>query len=206
MNLFCSETHENAVVYVHGKGGNAGEAAHYVPLFPDCDVIGFDYRAAAPWEAEEEFPAFFDPLFARYARVSLIANSIGAYFSLCSLASRPLSRAWFISPVTDMESLILGMMASDNVTEDALRLAGTLPSSSGEPLSWHYLAYSRRPRPAWRIPTHVLCADRDPLVPLSSLSAFPSVLVMPGGEHWFHTAEEMRFLDRWIEETRGQLG
>ena len=31
------------VVYIHGKGGNAGEAEHYKPIFKDCDVIGFDY-------------------------------------------------------------------------------------------------------------------------------------------------------------------
>ena len=33
------------VIYVHGKGGNADEANHYKPLFPDFDVIGFDYKA-----------------------------------------------------------------------------------------------------------------------------------------------------------------
>ena len=26
--------------------------------------------------------------------------------------------------------------------------------------------------------------------------------VMPGGEHWFHTDEQMRFLDDWITESR----
>ena len=24
--------------------------------------------------------------------------------------------------------------------------------------------------------------------------------MMAGGEHWFHTAEQMAFLDRWIRE------
>ena len=24
--------------------------------------------------------------------------------------------------------------------------------------------------------------------------------VMEGGEHWFHTKEQMRFLDRWMQE------
>ena len=24
--------------------------------------------------------------------------------------------------------------------------------------------------------------------------------VMPGGEHWFHTGEQMQFLDHWIRE------
>ena len=23
--------------------------------------------------------------------------------------------------------------------------------------------------------------------------------VMPGGEHWFHTEEQMRFLDNWLK-------
>ena len=37
----------------------AEEAEHYRALFPDAEVIGFDYRAQTPWEAKEEFPAFF---------------------------------------------------------------------------------------------------------------------------------------------------
>lgn len=28
---------KKAIIYIHGKGGNAGEAAHYIPLFSDCD-------------------------------------------------------------------------------------------------------------------------------------------------------------------------
>ncbi len=43
------------VVYVHGKGGSAEEAEHYSALFPDSEVLGFDYRAQTPWEARELF-------------------------------------------------------------------------------------------------------------------------------------------------------
>ena len=50
---------KNIVIYVHGKGGSAEEAEHYKPLFPDSEVIGFDYRAQTPWEAKEEFAHFF---------------------------------------------------------------------------------------------------------------------------------------------------
>lgn len=49
---------EEIVVYVHGKGGSAQEAEHYKALFPDCEVIGFDYHAQSPWEATEEFSGF----------------------------------------------------------------------------------------------------------------------------------------------------
>jgi len=50
---------EEIVVYVHGKGGSAQEAEHYKALFPNCEVIGFDYHAQSPWEATEEFSGFF---------------------------------------------------------------------------------------------------------------------------------------------------
>ena len=50
------------VVYIHGKGGNAGEAEHYQMLFPEDKVIGFDYQAETPWEAINEFPGYFQLL------------------------------------------------------------------------------------------------------------------------------------------------
>lgn len=73
---------KHIVVYVHGKGGSPAEAEHYKSLFPDSEVIGFDYRAQTPWEAKEEFPPFFAALRQRCGSLTLIANSIGA-FSRC---------------------------------------------------------------------------------------------------------------------------
>ena len=51
---------KKCVVYVHGKGGNAGEAEHYCRLFEDSEVVGFDYRADTPWEAKAVFREFFE--------------------------------------------------------------------------------------------------------------------------------------------------
>lgn len=76
---------QSLIVYVHGKGGSAEEAAHYRPLFPGSQVVGFDYHAQTPWEAREEFPAFFRRQHQRCGRLILIANSIGAFFALSSL-------------------------------------------------------------------------------------------------------------------------
>ena len=39
-----------AILYVHGRGGSAGEAEHYKPLFPGCEVIGLNYTGTAPWK------------------------------------------------------------------------------------------------------------------------------------------------------------
>lgn len=123
------------VVYVHGKGGSAEEAEHYSTLFPDSEVLGFDYRAQTPWEAREEFPRFFAAQRARSGRLTLIANSIGAYFSLLSLDETLVDAAYLISPVVDMEKLIGRMMTWANVTERELVERQQIPTAFGETLS-----------------------------------------------------------------------
>ncbi len=37
---------KNAIIYVHGKGGNAEEANRYKQFFDDSfEIIGFDYKS-----------------------------------------------------------------------------------------------------------------------------------------------------------------
>ena len=197
---------KHLVVYVHGKGGSAAEAEHYAPLFNGYEVAGFDYRAQTPWEAREEFPRFFEPLRSSCDSLTLIANSIGAFFSMTSLSARYVDRALFISPVVDMERLIADMMAQANVTEDELRARKEIPIGFGETLSWDWLCDVRRHPVQWTVPTRILYGDRDFLTPPETMSSFAArinatLTVMPGGEHWFHTPEQMAFLDRWIEKS-----
>jgi len=194
------------VIYVHGKGGSADEAEHYRPLFPGDEVVGFDYRSQAPWEAREEFPRFFDLMRTNRRPPTLIANSIGAFFSMSALSARQVDCALFISPVVNMEKLISDMMAWANVTEDELRLRGEIPTEFGETLSWDWLCDVRRHPLQWTVPTRILYGERDNLTPPETMTAFAarigaSLTVMPGGEHWFHTPEQMAFLDRWIRES-----
>ena len=104
------------VIYVHGKGGTAEEAKHYQPLFAESDVIGVDYKSQNPWEAKREFPDFYDLHSKGYDSVILVANSIGAFFSMNALAEKNISKALFISPIVNMERLITDMMTWANVT------------------------------------------------------------------------------------------
>ena len=196
-----------AVVYIHGKGGNAGEAVHYQPLLPDWDVIGLDYQAQTPWEVKEEFPELFRGLCQGYDSVNVIANSIGAFFTMSALADQKIQRAYFISPVVNMEKLILDMMSWANVTEEELRTRKEIETAFGETLSWEYLCYVREHPIAWTVPTHILYGDKDNLTTLETVSAFArqtgaTLTVMKDGEHWFHTPEQMAFLDEWISNKR----
>ncbi len=195
------------VIYIHGKGGSAAEAEHYRTLFPDADVIGFDYQSQTPWEARKEFPAFYDEAVAGRRSVSVVANSIGAYFTLCTLGGKPMEKAFFISPIVDMEKLILDMMRWANVTEEELRERKEIPTEFGETLSWKYLSYARENPIEWRIPAHILYGGKDNLTARDTIAAFAEKIgavltVMENGEHWFHTDEQMNFLDEWVKRGR----
>lgn len=199
------------VVYVHGKGGSPAEAKHYRSLFPGWDVVGLNYRAATPWEAKTEFAAAFEKLAAGYCRVILIANSIGAYLSMGALPQKRLERAFFISPIVDMERLICDMMGWASVSEEELREKGTIETAFGETLSWQYLCYVRENPIRWAVPTEILYGGRDNLTARQTVSAFAAahgagLTVLEPGEHWFHTPEQMAFLDRWLNEKLAEEG
>ena len=188
----------DTVIYIHGMGGNAGEADRYESLFPGCRVIGFDYKSQTPWEAKEEFAAFFEQN--AKGDTVLVANSLGAYFSMQSGLDRYINRAYFISPVVDMESIILSMMRRTGVGEDELERAGVI----GE-LSWEYLSYVRAHPAEWSAPTVIIYGERDALTPYETMRDFAlrtgaRLSVMEGGEHWFHTKEQTDFIDKTIKD------
>ena len=193
------------VLYVHGRGGSPSECEHYKPLFPDCVVTGLDYRSSTPWEAGKEIHGAVEKLKREYKDITLIANSIGAFFCMNAGIDGLIRRAFFISPVVDMEKLICGMMAASGVTEAELKARGVIAIAPGEELSWEYLRYVREHPIRWNAPTEILYGGRDTLSSRETVAAFAEahgarLTVMETGEHWFHTGEEMRFLDRWITE------
>ena len=195
------------VLYIHGKGGCAGESEHYKPLFPDCEVIGLDYQTFTPWETGKEIRDAVIKLKAKYDSIVLITNSIGAFFSMNAGIDTMIQCAYFISPVIDMEQLILNMMSWANVTEKELEEKGAIPTSFGEDLSWEYLCYVREHPASWTVPTRILYGGRDNLTSHETITAFAKahgaeLTVMEEGEHWFHTEGQMRFLDNWIKKGR----
>ena len=194
------------VLYVHGRGGSADEALHYVPLFPGSKVLGLDYRSDSPWETGSEIREAAEKLAEGSGRITLIANSIGAYYSLHARIDPLVRRAYLISPILDMEKLITGMMTGAGVTEAELEQKGVIPASYGEDLSWEYLCWVRAHPLRWDAPTEILYGSLDTFTARETAEAFAKthgagLTIMEGGEHWFHTEAQMAFLDDWIRDT-----
>ena len=198
---------KDAVLYIHGKGGSAAECEHYKPLFPDCEVFSLDYQTFTPWETGAEIHTAVEKLKAKYESILLIANSIGAFFSMNAGIGHLISKAYFISPIVNMEKLITDMMQWANVKEAELRSKGVIHTAFGEDLSWEYLCYVRKHPIDWMVPTKILYGSRDNLTSFETVGDFAkkhgaTLTVMKSGEHWFHTEEQMRFLDDWILRER----
>ena len=196
---------KNALLYIHGKGGSSHEAEQYKPLCIGYDVYGLDFDDFTPWGTREIILNEFGKLNRRHEKVYVLANSIGAYFSMLALQHCNLEKAFFISPILDMERLILDMMKLSGVTEHELSERGEIKTDYGETISWKYLCYVRDNLIQWNVPTEILYSQHENLTTYETVKNFvrthdANLTVMEDGEHWFHTPEQMKFLYEWLHD------
>lgn len=194
---------KKAILYIHGKGGSGSEAEQYRDACPGFEVVGAEYGDCLPRLARSRIRAAYEALRAEYGQVYLIANSIGAYLAMHALQGQKIEKALFISPVLNMERLILDMMGWADVTENELREKGEIPTGFGETLSWEYLSYVRENPVDWQVRTEILYAGGDKLISREAVEEFveghdAALTVMEDGEHWFHTRQQLEFLLEWV--------
>lgn len=196
---------DRVILYIHGKGGSFKEVEVYKENCQGLKLIGLDYEIDYPWIVREKIKAAYDQLKREYGKVYVLATSIGAYFSMLALQNSAVEKAFFISPIVDMEQVIRNMMLCAGVTEDKLQKELEIPTSFGETLSWEYLSYVRNNPIKWKANTEVLYGARDNLTSQETIETFVGehkvkLTVMEEGEHWFHTKEQIEFLNSWMKK------
>ena len=221
--LYGGET-DGVYLFVHGRHGCKEEAGDFADaacprgwqvLSVDLPEHGARREEAGtfdPWHAVPELRAAMAWARKRWGHTALRATSIGAWFSMLALAGEPPERSLFVSPVLDMARLIRDMMAWAGVTEAELEARGEIGTDFGETLSWRYYQYAlAHPVRRWDSPTAILYAGGDSLTGRGTADAFAArfgcgLTVMEGGEHWFHTPEQLDFLRQWTERCAGRPG
>ncbi|MDD3168578.1 MAG: alpha/beta hydrolase, partial [Eubacteriales bacterium] len=211
------EPSEKLFLFIHGKNGNKEEAESFagIACLKGYQVLSFDLPEHGernketdmfnPWHAVLEFRYILSRAKDRWNHVSVRANSIGAYFSMLSFAEETIDRYLFVSPILDMEQLIFNMMKWSGVTEDLLKKEKIISTNFGETLSWEYLSYVRKHTIAeWAAPTSILYGTADNLTEKKTVDAFVDqfgckLTIMDGGEHWFHTPEQLNVLEQWTK-------
>ena len=216
--VLYGDSGERLFLYIHGKMGRKEEAAGLAEIVCpkgyqvlSIDLPGHGARTNelnrfVPWDVVPELQAVFAFARKRWKKISLYANSIGAYFSLIAFQEAKLEKSLFVSPVLDMEKLIRDMMGWAGVTQEQLKEVGEIPTAFGETLSWQYLTYAAEHRiTGWNSPTAILYAGQDHLTAQNTVEDFArrfgcTVTVMEQGEHWFHTEEQLAVLDAWLQK------
>ena len=204
----------NIWLFVHGQGGNKTEAAAFAALAAPTgwQVLGIDLPEHGdrtgetdftPWQVVPELQTVLAYLQQHWQGIRLRANSIGAYFAM--LAVDRSARALLVSPILDMEGLILTMMGWAGVTEEELRDRGEIETSFGQTLSWAYLCWVREhPVHSWNCPVRILYGSEDSMTPRRTVEEYvrrhgARLTVLEGGEHWLHTPEQLSALREWEE-------
>ena len=217
--IIYGEPSDKLYLYIHGKSGKKEEAESFAAIACEAgfQVLSFDLPEHGersnekdtfnPWTAVSEFRRIFSFAKERWDEISIRANSIGACFSLLAFAEESINRCLFVSPILDMESLILKMMQWSGVTEEQLEKEQVISTDIGETLSWKYLSYVRSHRILkWGAPTLILFGSEDHLTERSTVDSFSThyqcrLTVMDGGEHWFHTQEQLTYLEDWEKDS-----
>ena len=202
-------------LFLHGQMGGKEEAEEVAQVVCpkgrqvlSIDLPGHGERRdrggeLLPWTAVPEIQTALDWAGRRWESVSLRANSIGAYLAM--LAWEDPARALLVSPILDMEELIRTMMGWAGVTEEELRARGEIPTSFGQTLSWEYLTWvQKHPVHTWSCPIRILYGSGDSMMPRRTAEEYArrhnaELTVAEGGEHWFHTPEQLAAMREWAE-------
>ena len=197
---------KKAIIYIHGKGGSSFEINQYKESCLGFDMVGIDCNEYLPWIVEKQIKSVYEKVEKTYEEVYILANSIGAYFAMHSLQKVNIKKALFISPILDMEQLILNMMNWANVSEETLCEKKEISTDFGETLSWKYLCFVRENPIVWNIPTEILYGEKDNLTSCETVDKFiknhnAHLTVMENGEHWFHTEKQLIFLNNWLKQS-----
>ena len=206
-----------AVVGVHGQFSNKRD-----PVMAQCgDVIASrgdqlitfdlpahgdrqDDKAFTPMDASPEVRAFARLARSQSIEVSLLANSIGAYFSLCDTPAGTFKHAWLVSPLLDLEYYIRDMMAEYSVTDEQLEAQTVIHTRRGV-LDWPYLRFVEEHPAKLDTPSWMIRGDQDEVVPLDTLSRFvgaPGVelVQVEGGQHFLGRPPHLDTVVAWFEE------
>ncbi|MCI8284207.1 MAG: alpha/beta hydrolase [Firmicutes bacterium] len=208
---------DSVYLFVHGQYGSKDEAGEFANTAckKGWQVVGIDLPAHGersesepglfPWNVVTELRAVMDYLRRNWSRVSLRANSIGAWFCMLEFEEKSdnIDHCLFVSPVIDMECVIKNMMRQANVSDTELENRKEIDTGFGQKLSWKYYTYAKQNKiKRWRTPTDILYGSADDMTDIRTVKDFCSrfscgLTVIEDGEHWFHTPEQLGFLQSW---------
>ncbi|MEL7648408.1 MAG: alpha/beta hydrolase [Sedimentibacter sp.] len=162
-----------------------------------------DGKSLVPWVCAEEIQKVYQYIQNGKKEISLFACSIGAYMSMLALKDIKITKSCFLSPIVNMTYLIQGMMNGFSITEDMLEQQKYIPLPIGQTLNWNYYMYTKEHPVYWNHDAFILWGNKDDMMPESEIDLFSyrsqAAVEKVDSEHYFHTEEQLKLLQNWIE-------
>lgn len=218
--IIWGDTTDKLFIAVHGDQSNKADVQ--IEIFAKeavrkgFQVLSFDLPEHGDRKAEgtlckvqncvEELHIIMEYVKKNWSHISLFANSMGTYFSLLAYREEPLERCILLSPLVDMERMITNMMTWFTVSEARLQEEQEIATPIGKTLYWDYYTYVREhPVDKWDVPTAILCGTEDDICEYDTIDSFvkrfgANLERMEGGEHYFHTEEQLAYFRLWLEK------
>lgn len=212
---------EKVVLAVHGNLSSKTDVP--IELFAekavpkDYQVLSFDLPEhgdrkgeAAPCKVQtcvRDLTAVLEYAKENWKQISLFANSIGAYLSLLACQGEPLEKAWFLSPVVDLQRMIENMMKWFHITEEQLQTEQEISPPAGQKLYWDTYCYVKEhPVARWEVPTAILYGSLDDVCEFDTVQHFANrfcctLRIAQQTEHYFHTQRDLQELGQWLDDT-----
>ncbi len=218
-SILWGEKSENIFIAIHGNMSN--KADDVIAIFAQeavnsgYQVLSFDLPKHGDRKNEatlckvqncvKELDVILEYAKSISNNVSVFGCSIGAYLSLLAYKHEALRQAMLLSPIVNMESIIVNMMNMFNITEKRLYDEKEIATPIGEVLYWDYYSFVKEhPVVEWKIPTSILYGSKDNLTAHDTVSSFSrrfnsDLTVLENGEHFFHTDEQLSFFRQWLQ-------
>lgn len=216
--ILWGEKSKNMFIAVHGSMSSksdvpiellAKEAVNkgYCVLSFDLPKHGDRSEKATPCKVQncvEDLKTVMNFAKTQSENISLFANSMGCYFSLISFKDENIDKSLFLSPVVDMQRIIENMMSWSNVTPERLKKEKEILTTFGETLFWDYYQYVKQNSvEKWNSKTSILYGAKDNLNEFDRIESFTnrfncSLTISEFSEHYFHTNEDLEFLEKWL--------
>jgi len=216
--LLWGESSEKVIIAVHGdKSHKADEVI--VILAEEAEKVGlqtlsFDLCGAGERTADiqpnimqsgvQDVLCIHQYAKDNFSQVNYFGNSMGAFLGLLALADEPIHQTFFLSPAIDMQAILENIMTAFGVTKEMLERERIIKKRSIR-MSWEAYQYVLNHPVKWNKPTSILYGELDAVCSFESVRTFAQntgsqMTVMEGGEHWFHTPQQLAFYREWLRD------
>lgn len=140
-----------------------------------------------------------------WKKIFLFSFGVGSFYSLLAYKDKNVENAFFLTPILNIEDFYEKNMLLFSITDEMLEDEKEIGIPLGDNLYWdEYLYIKENPVLNWKIPTTILCAEKDEICNIQIIREFSekfncNLEILKDSEHYFYTISQLNKLKIILE-------